>query len=60
MLVAAGGLHALTLTIFLYLVVFLPWLRGYMPNVSVLHYVELTTVPQVAAVAAAARHLPSE
>jgi hypothetical protein len=34
MLVAAGGLHALTLTIFLYLVVFLPWLRGYMPNVS--------------------------
>ncbi|BEI81674.1 hypothetical protein CcaverHIS002_0208340 [Cutaneotrichosporon cavernicola] len=32
MLVAAGGLHALTLTIFLYLVVFLPWLRGYMPN----------------------------
>ncbi|GMK55119.1 hypothetical protein CspeluHIS016_0201750 [Cutaneotrichosporon spelunceum] len=31
-LVAAGSLHALTLSIFLYLVVFLPWLRGYIPN----------------------------
>lgn len=34
MLVAASGFHALTLTIFLYLIFFLPWLRGYMPNVS--------------------------
>lgn len=34
MLVAAGGLHAVTLAIFFYLILFLPWLRGYMPNVS--------------------------
>lgn len=38
MLVASGGLHAITLTIFLYLIFFLPWLRGYMPNVSLHDY----------------------
>ncbi|KAK8869593.1 hypothetical protein IAR55_000160 [Kwoniella newhampshirensis] len=31
-LVLGLGLHVTTITIFLYLVLFLPWLRGYIPN----------------------------
>ncbi|KAK4687751.1 hypothetical protein P7C73_g2361, partial [Tremellales sp. Uapishka_1] len=31
-MLAAIGFHGLTVIIFLYLVVFLPWLRGYIPN----------------------------
>ncbi|WVQ78514.1 hypothetical protein IAT38_000600 [Cryptococcus sp. DSM 104549] len=32
MMIAGLGLHAATVLIFLYLVLFLPWLRGYIPN----------------------------
>ncbi|KAI9637968.1 uncharacterized protein MKK02DRAFT_42349 [Dioszegia hungarica] len=32
LLMLAIGLHGTTVAIFLYLVVFLPWLRGYIPN----------------------------
>ncbi|WWD16145.1 hypothetical protein CI109_100570 [Kwoniella shandongensis] len=31
-LIAGLGLHVTTITIFLYLVLFLPWLRGFVPN----------------------------